>query len=102
MIEIATTVSSEEIASQLARQIVERRLGACAQVFGPVTSYYRWQGNIEISREWRVTIKTTPLQRDSLVAFLQEHHPYELPEIAEHPVHWMEPAFRRWVEEQSS
>jgi periplasmic divalent cation tolerance protein len=102
VIEIATTVPSEEIAAHLAREIVDRRLGACVQVFGPVTSCYRWKGNIEISREWRVTIKTIPEQRDPLVAFLQEQHPYEMPEIAEHPIHWLEPAFRRWIEEQTS
>ena len=35
-----------------------RRLAACVQVSGPITSTYRWQGKVETSQEWLCTIKT--------------------------------------------
>ncbi len=102
MIEICTTVPSEEVGAGLSDGVIERRLGACAQLSGPITSTYRWEGRIETSQEWRLIIKTTPEQRDSLVAYLQEHHPYTLPEISEHPVSWIEPEYLRWVHQQAS
>ena len=102
MIEICTTVPSEEVGAFLSDGVIERRLGACAQVSGPITSTYRWEGRVETSQEWRLIIKTTLEQRDSLVAYLQEHHPYTLPEISEHPVSWVEPDYLRWVQEQAS
>jgi periplasmic divalent cation tolerance protein len=102
VIEITTTVPSMQIGETLATEIIGRRLGACVQLSGPVSSTYRWHGNIETSQEWRLVIKTISARRDALVEFLHRNHPYELPEISEHAVPWTEPKFLEWVHSESS
>ena len=57
-IQITTTTADQAAAQEIARVLIERRLAACVQVAGPITSTYRWQGQIETSQEWAVTAKT--------------------------------------------
>lgn len=78
---VMTTLSDNAQARTLARQIVEARLAACVQVGAPVESFYRWQGTVEQTHETPLLIKTTPARYAALESFLQQHHPYTLPEI---------------------
>ena len=57
-ISVQTTMNSKEGAQKIAEAIVRRRLAACAQVSGPITSTYRWEGELEQSEEWVCTAKT--------------------------------------------
>lgn len=57
-ISVQTTFNSKEGAQKIAEAIVRRRLAACAQVSGPITSTYWWEGKLEQSEEWVCTAKT--------------------------------------------
>ena len=48
-IQVSTTVPSREDAERIARLLVEQRLAACVQVLGPISSTYRWKGQVETS-----------------------------------------------------
>jgi len=72
---------TEDIAEQMAQELVEKRLAACVNLVGPVTSFFRWQGAIEKDRELLLLIKTTKTTYDALENYIQEKHPYETPEI---------------------
>ena len=80
-IQVITTIGSKEEADKLARALVARRLAACVQVAGPVTSTYRWQGKIETSQEWVCVIKSLESRYPALEAAIRELHPYQVPEI---------------------
>lgn len=83
---VLTTTDSAEKAEALARGAVEARLAACAQVAGPVTSVYRWEGAVRTDREWQVLLKTTAARYDALEAHLRAAHDYDTPEIIATPV----------------
>ncbi|PRX45981.1 divalent cation tolerance protein [Prauserella shujinwangii] len=83
---VATTTDSEEAARTLAAGAVEANLGACAQIVGPITSVFRWEGIVENAREWRVEVKTAADRADPLVAHLTEHHTYDVPEVIVTPI----------------
>jgi periplasmic divalent cation tolerance protein len=85
-IQVSTTMPDEEQAGRLARVLVERRLAACVQVLGPVTSTYRWQGAVESAREWLCLLKTTRARYRELEAALVELHPYDTPEVVAVPL----------------
>lgn len=78
---VTTTVGSEADASRLARAIVERRLAACVQVEPGLRSFYWWQGRLCEEPEWRLVLKTLPGLADGLRAFLDEEHPYDVPQF---------------------
>ena len=50
LILILTTMPDDDRADGLARTLVEERLAACVNVHAPMTSTYRWQGQVEVER----------------------------------------------------
>lgn len=80
-LQVVTTTATREEADRLARSAVERRLAACAQVAGPITSTYWWEGEVQTSTEWQCVLKTTAARFDELRAHLEAEHSYETPEI---------------------
>lgn len=83
---ITTTTETPEDASRLAEEMVRQRLAACAQVEGPITSTFRWQGKIEQGQEWKCSLKTSTALYDQVETALKQAHPYETPEILALPV----------------
>lgn len=81
IVSVTTTVASHQDALRLARAVVERRLGACAQVEGGLTSVYRWQDRLCEDAEVRVVIKTLDEHLPALQALFAQEHPYELPQF---------------------
>ncbi len=85
-IQVATTVATEEEAGAIARLLVEKRLAACVQVVGPMTSHYRWQGKIETAGEYLCLAKSRAALYPEIEAAIKAIHPYEVPEIIAMPV----------------
>jgi periplasmic divalent cation tolerance protein len=100
IVEVTTTVDSEQAAATLAKQIVTARLAACVQIDGPLLSIYRWKGEVCEGREWRCTIKTLATTAPQLILFINGAHPYELPEILVIEVHSSSAAYAQWLAEQ--
>lgn len=85
-IQVITTVDSEEEAQNIAGAVVGERLAACAQVLGPISSTYHWNGAIESAEEWLILIKSRRDLFNELSGLIQQVHPYDVPEILAMPV----------------
>lgn len=81
IVEVVTTVGSEQDAHMLAERAIVEKIAACAQIDGPITSVYSWKDKLESSREYRVTLKTAEQLELGLTAWLSKNHPYELPQL---------------------
>jgi periplasmic divalent cation tolerance protein len=97
--QVTTTVDSREAADRLAALLVEARLAACAQVSGPISSTYRWQGRIETATEWACVLKTTVARLPALEARIRAEHPYQVPEIVAVPIVAGDPAYLAWIDD---
>lgn len=75
-----TTTGNRDDADRLARDAVEQGLAACAQVDGPITSHYRWQGKLESATEFRVWFKCLPERLADLEKWVLARHPYDTPQ----------------------
>ncbi|MFH1217795.1 MAG: divalent cation tolerance protein CutA [Pseudomonadota bacterium] len=75
-----TTVSSREDAEKLASEAVSERLVACAQVEGPIRSFYLWQENLQSEEEYRIVYKFLAKNAGKLEIWLKGNHPYEVPQ----------------------
>ena len=95
-------MGSAEDARQLAESTVLARLAACAQVSGPLTSTYWWEGEVNRADEWQVVFKTTMGRYDDLQAHLLDSHPYDVPEILCLPVTAGNPAYLAWVSDETA
>ncbi len=74
-----TTWPDAEKAEAVGAEAVQAGLAACANVFAPIRSVYRWEGSLERAGEAPMTLKTTVRAAPALVHFILERHPYETP-----------------------
>ena len=49
-IQIITTTPKAKEAEKIANLLVDKKLAACVQVIGPITSIYKWKGKKEKSK----------------------------------------------------
>ncbi|NIH85988.1 divalent-cation tolerance protein CutA [Amycolatopsis granulosa] len=94
---VAATTDSETTARELAARAVEARLGACAQIVGPIVSVYRWDGEVHADPEWRVEIKTAADRVAPLVELIKRQHNYEVPEIIATPIEGGSAEYLEWL-----
>jgi periplasmic divalent cation tolerance protein len=80
-LQVFTTTDSKKNAQDMARVLVEGRLAGCVQIFGPITSVYRWEGKVQDEEEWLCIIKSKERCFDRLCEAITEIHPYDTPEI---------------------
>jgi periplasmic divalent cation tolerance protein len=98
-LQVLTTVGSEEEAERLSVALIERRLAACVQVLGPITSHYRWQGKIDRAQEWMCVAKTESGRYPELEAAIRELHSYDEPEIVATPIVAGSKGYLDWIGE---
>ncbi|RSU75509.1 divalent-cation tolerance protein CutA [Sphingomonas sp. S-NIH.Pt3_0716] len=91
---------SAEQARAVARTLVAERLAACANILGPCTSIYEWQGKVEEGAEVPILFKTSADRRDALMARIAQLHDYDVPAILALPIDAAHPPFAAWVAEQ--
>jgi periplasmic divalent cation tolerance protein len=98
---VISTIDSEDAARSLAAGVVEANLGACAQVVGPITSVYRWEGAVHSDTEWRIEIKTAADRVAALVEHLKAEHSYDTPEIVATPITGGSAEYLSWVVDET-
>ena len=96
-LQVQTTAGSEAEAERIAAALVERRLAACVQIVGPISSHYRWRGEIEQAHEWICVAKTESTRYAELEAAIRELHSYEEPEIVATPIVAGSASYLEWL-----
>ncbi|WP_420595227.1 divalent-cation tolerance protein CutA [Deinococcus sp.] len=84
-------------ATALARALVESRLAGCVNLLPGVQTVYRWGEEVAEEPETLLLIKTNGERYPELERFIQERHPYEVPEIVALQVDRASPDFLRWL-----
>ena len=100
--QVTTTWPDQAAAEKLAATVVRERLAACAQVVGPVSTTYRWEGEVEQAQEWYCYLKTTLSRLPELQTRIRELHPYDLPEIIAVPILQGDADYLEWIQEAVS
>lgn len=95
---VLCTVATTEEAERIAREVVELRLAACANLV-PVTSIYRWKGELERSAEVLLVIKTNGQEFEALREAIVARHTYEVPEVIALPVEAGHVPYLTWIAE---
>jgi periplasmic divalent cation tolerance protein len=98
---ILVTAGSQAEAQTLAHTLVSEGLAACVNLW-PVTSVYRWQGQMEQAEEYQMLIKTCRGRLPELATSLYHHHAYEVPEFLGVPCQFSSEAYGTWLRAQVS
>ena len=99
---VLTTVSNEDEAVKLVRELLERRLVACGTLLGGARSLYRWQGQIADEQEVLVLLKTRSARVEQLQAAFKELHPYKVPELLALSVDTGLEKYLEWINGETS
>jgi len=80
---------------------VEERLAACGHQLEAIRSVYRWQGEVHDEHEARVALHTRRSLVPAIVARTEQLHPYEVPCVIALPLVGGNPAYLRWIAEET-
>lgn len=98
---VLITCGSEEEAHTLAQRLVEHRLAACVNVVPGVTSFYRWEGEVQRGAEWLLLAKARAGHLEILVRRVRAWHSYQEPEIIALPIVGGSTTYLAWVREST-
>jgi periplasmic divalent cation tolerance protein len=100
VIAFITTASVEE-AGKIARTLVEEQLAACCNIINPITSVYRWEGDVVEDSETLIIAKTRKSLMKSLISRVGEIHSYEVPEIISVQLSEGAASYLKWLGEST-
>lgn len=95
------TCPDREVALELSHMLVERRLAACTNLH-PITSVYRWEGDVVEEDEVAMEVKTRPDLVDAATRAILEAHPYDVPCVVDLGVAAVNDAYGEWVDEETA
>ena len=75
-----TSESSRTNASRMAKLLIQNKLAACVSI-KQIFSIYKWNDDIEETKEFELTIKSKPELKDDLIDFLNKISTYDVPQI---------------------
>lgn len=94
---ILCTCPDEATAARLAHGMIENAHAACVNILPNVRSIYRWQDKIQDEQEVLMVIKTTSTHFFVIEHWLEEHHPYEVPELVALKAEHVADAYLQWL-----
>ncbi len=94
---VLVTTSSKQEAEITAQRLLDEKLIACANIVGPVTSHFRWQGKIERAEEFLVLMKSRSDLFEKISETVGKLHSYEVPEIIALPIVAGSKAYLDWL-----
>ena len=100
IVSIYAIFADADQARNIARQVIEERLAACANILAPCHSIYRWQGAVEEADEVPAIFKARADKADALIARIAELHSYDVPAITLWPIDKALPAYAQWVHDE--
>ena len=99
---VLVTCGSIAEARRIGRNVVEKRLAACANLVPGVESIYRWKGKVERAREVLVIIKTNANRLPELEREVNRTHSYNVPEFLVLPIVAGSRNYLAWLQESTA
>jgi periplasmic divalent cation tolerance protein len=99
--EVVVTADDADWLAGFTRTLVEERLAACGHNVATIRSVYRWQGAVHDEPEARVALHTRRSLLPAIVARTEQLHPYDVPCVIALPLVGGNPAYLRWIGEET-
>ena len=94
---VFVTATSKGEARRIAKNLLEKRLIACANILDPVESHFYWQGKIDKANEVLMLLKSDQKLFTKLSKAIKEIHSYDVPEILAVPILEGFPPYLEWL-----
>lgn len=100
-IRIVFITTACDAARLMAKLLVEKRLAACVNVIPEIESHYSWGGAVQEHSESLLICKTTESKLDALMAWVDETHSYDVPEVLAVKLDAGLPEYLAWVQKET-
>ncbi|MEM6626577.1 MAG: divalent-cation tolerance protein CutA [Pseudomonadota bacterium] len=97
LILIRVNCPSETVANAITEAVIRGRLAPCANLSGPVTSTYVWDGEVEMGQEWVLWIKAHETAWEKIEAKIIELHPDDTPAVLAIPCVRANARYSQWL-----
>jgi len=94
---VLMTAADKEEAVKIVRCLLNEKLIACANIVGPVSSLFWWEGKIDEASEFLVFMKSRENLFEKLTERVKELHSYQVPEIIALPAEKGLPSYLDWL-----
>jgi periplasmic divalent cation tolerance protein len=95
------TASNKKEAQKIGTILVKERLAACANIIDRIQSVYWWKGKLEKGPESLLILKTKATLANKASRRIKALHSYECPCITVLPITGGNPAFLRWIADET-
>ena len=95
------TIPNEKTGQEIANNLLNKKLIACANIFPTHTSIYSWDGEIKNEKEQVMILKTLSEKALATEAEIKSLHPYECPCIVQIKAETANEDFLNWVSKQT-
>ena len=96
-VRVAMVTIPRDEAVGMAKGLVEARLAACVNIVPKMESIFWWEDKIQHDEESLLIVKTTQLKVEAMIGYVQEHHPYDVPEVVTLSLAEGLPDYLNWV-----
>lgn len=93
---VITTTATKAEADKLARILLAQQLAACIQVM-PISSYYTWNGSVNVDEEQILAIKCPASNFPDIERCIKANHSYEIPEIIQLSIEAGSADYLKWI-----
>lgn len=94
------TTKDADQARAIARELVDRRLVACANILPEMESVYRWKGEIASDRESVLILKTEARLVEEATRAIIELHSYETPCVLDLGIEGGAAGYLNWMKSE--
>lgn len=94
-------IPNEDTGRTIAKELLEKKLIACANIFPAHTAIYRWDGKINQEKEQVTIFKTCLDKKDQVMTEIKRLHPYDCPCVLVIEPDDCNREFLDWVNEQT-
>ncbi|MEM9132468.1 MAG: divalent-cation tolerance protein CutA [Actinomycetota bacterium] len=102
IVSVSITGPDAEWLAEHAQVLVEERLAACGNIIPAIRSIYRWEDRVEDDTEGYLLLHTQAACVDALIERTNQRHPYDTVQILATEVTVADPAYRRWVLDETA
>ena len=99
LIIIKTTVKNKVTKENIINELIKNDYVSCINVIENVSSYYKWQGNVENEKEDILFIKTMKRNEKLVYEVIRVIHDYETPEIITIAINNIDSSYLNWANE---
>lgn len=95
---ILVTAANQKEAKKIAKHLLGERLIACANIIGPVNSFFQWSGKVDHAKEYLLLMKSKKNLFGRLTEAVKAVHSYKVPEMLAVPIVVGSNQYLDWLE----